>query len=179
MKVLSLTKSTFAAAALLFTMSSCEELTSITVDTEKIETVVINFTEETATDGITETLTIDPTKIPELGDRLNDIEQLDIDYVRYRFRNFSGNEEALVQGSIIIEADGINLVIPETVVKPAADDETVFNADINNAQAQSLANAIKSGESRTISISLTAQNPDAQVTIDFIIGLKAKVQVLN
>ncbi|MGY6561648.1 MAG: hypothetical protein ACXITV_06045 [Luteibaculaceae bacterium] len=169
----------FTAFLFLFGLTSCEDLTVVTVETELVISFNFDINVDDQTGGGAITKTLNPNEIPELGNRLDKIKELDLTYARYKFSNYEGNENAVGSGTIEITQDGISININETNIKEASDNATIFEVSVPGDKVNSLTNAVKRGESRDVSASFSASNPPAKGRLDLVLGFEAQVEVVK
>jgi hypothetical protein len=167
-------------------LSSCDEivdkLTTVEVATVLTESFNITFepnSEEPFT--LNHNFDFNLADSPEIADNLDKVDKVKIKSVRYRFRDFEGNEDALLDAAFVFIQRNVVINLEQIEVKNEADHQSVHTLPLSNdqiAELETLFNNFDNHSSLNGTIAVTGHNIPWNVNLDimFMLSVESKLK---
>ena len=143
-----------------FTFTSCDEideLTEITVNADESVDITTTVAENSTDFSQSSTISIDNQ---DVRDNLDRIESVTVNSLTYQFVSVSGNEDAVISGTLSFGTGSITF---DDVNPTSAQGQTFTISDTTAINA--FATAIRNGASVTVTLAGTAENAPVTFTV--------------
>lgn len=156
-----------------FAFTSCDEideLTEVTVNADESVDITTTVPENSTDFSQTATISVDDE---DVRDNLDRIESVTINSLTYQFINVSGNEDAVISGTISLAGGSVTF----TDVNPTTAQGQTFTISDTTA-INAFATAIRNGASVTVTLDGTAENAPVTFTVRISADMTIVVDVI-
>ncbi|MGY6560925.1 MAG: hypothetical protein ACXITV_02345 [Luteibaculaceae bacterium] len=177
------------ASFMLLIFNSCDDivdrLTTVEIASVLNEEIRIDFTQGFGNDGVLTTNAIfDLNNVEEIQDKLDKISHVYIRSIKYRFKDFQGNPNALLSGSLGFTDGNIFVNLPALNPAIEAAHETIHSLELSNDEIAGIETLFfRDNQVRPVNVNfvVNGENLAWRVTLEvmFMLSVDASIRSSN